>query len=219
MLNVNEIFCSIEGEGIRAGKLVTFVRFSGCNLRCSYCDTVYAQELGCGTGMRIDQIICRIKEISKSNLVTLTGGEPLWRDRRDLYELIGRLTNMGYQVNIETNGSIDVTNAIRIGDFVMYTVDYKCPSSGMSDQMYLPMYSKLESYDVVKFVVGSKEDLDEAVKVAQLANIKAHKYLSPVFGEIKASEIVDYMKEHHLDDWTIQLQMHKYIWDPEMRGV
>lgn len=207
---VNEIFDSIEGEGKRAGELATFIRLTGCNLRCSYCDTGYAFSEG--TQMTVPDIL---GHVHYSN-VTLTGGEPLCQNVSDL---IDRLKS--HVVNIETNGSIPL-QAFADYSNVFFTIDYKCGSSGMSDKMYLRNFSKLRKRDVLKFVVGSREDLEEAVDIYQKHHVRESGclvYVSPVFGQIEPSCIVAFMKEKGLQKWRLQLQLHKFIWNPYERGV
>lgn len=209
-LEVTEIFDSIEGEGKRVGTLTTFIRLTGCNLRCSYCDTAYA--FMCGRFMSIEDIVKRVHY----HQVTLTGGEPLVHDIRPLLDAL-----KGHEVNIETNGSINVDPFFVYPD-VFFTLDYKCGTSGMSDQMYSENFKKMRKRDVLKFVVGSREDLEQAFVVFKqyfgtLRNRKI--YVSPVFGKIEPKEIVAFMQEKNLWSWHIQLQMHKFIWDPNKRGV
>ena len=215
-MKVFEIFSSIEGEGIRAGQLCTFIRLSGCNLNCSYCDTKYAMTTEAGTHMSVQEIVDEVDAICSSTNVTLTGGEPLWRCSKELRSLLEELVARGYEVNVETNGSIDVTPYM--DPDVFFTVDYKSTSSGMTHKMLTDMFCKLREQDVVKFVVGSKQDLDEARAFCNANGIRARVYVSPVFGQIELADIVEYMKRHMLN-WTLQVQLHKIIWDPEMRGV
>lgn len=206
-LRVNEIFSSIDGEGKRAGELATFIRLTGCNLRCSYCDTRYA--FNAGLNMSITDIVNKVKYYN----VTLTGGEPLLYDVRPL------LNELQYNsVNIETNGSRDITPYLDYEN-VFFTIDYKCKSSGESERMLMSNFEKLRHRDVLKFVVGSIEDLEQAKGIYEKYNPMAAIYVSPVFGKITPAEIVDFMQEHELEDWKIQLQLHKYIWEPTKRGV
>lgn len=208
MLKVNEIFNSIDGEGKRAGELASFIRLTGCNLRCSYCDTLYAMDEG--HEMSIEDIIKKVKYHN----VTLTGGEPL---HQDVHELLEKLLN-NHDVNIETNGSIDITEYFNLPS-VWFTVDYKCYCSGMSKAMLPKTFKSLRPQDVLKFVVGSIKDLEQAREVCNKYLPICPVYISPVFGQIKPSQIVDYMQEHDMQDWKIQLQLHKFIWDPMKRGV
>ena len=215
--NVVEIFDSIDGEGKRTGELATFIRLAGCNLRCSYCDTKYALEFDTGTKMVLSDIIKKCKEYANKN-VTLTGGEPLcgiW-----VRDLINELALEGFEVNIETNGSIPLYNTPRLRN-VFYTMDYKCSSSGVEDKMDLKNLEVLTEEDVLKFVVGSELDLSNCKYILSNYNIKAQVYISPVFGEIEPSEIVNYIKSHKtlFKNARVQVQLHKIIWNPEERGV
>ena len=215
-MKVFEIFSSIEGEGIRAGQLCTFIRFSGCNMRCNYCDTTYAQSADVGTEMSVEEIVAKVREISNSKNVTITGGEPLWRDHGELVDLFRSLSAEDYEINVETNGSMYVEPYALRNTF--FTVDYKSKSCGMNHMMNREMFSQLRSFDVVKFVVGSAADMVDALNFCKEQRIRARVYVSPVFGQIELSEIVEFMKKNKLD-WTLQVQLHKIIWDPEMKGV
>ena len=130
-MKVNEIFSSIDGEGIRAGELATFIRLAGCNLRCNYCDTQYALETSSGKEMTIDEIL---EEVAKYNVknITLTGGEPLIH--KDVEKLINKLLENNYKVNIETNGAVDIEKYI---GKCLITMDYKTKSSQMEEKMML----------------------------------------------------------------------------------
>lgn len=223
-MKVVEIFTSIDGEGKRAGLPTTFVRLYGCNLHCSFCDTRYGCEEDNYTIMSADEIVERCDEAGVHS-ITLTGGEPLIHPGID--SLIGKLLCKGYWVNVETNGTVDVEmfrSSITAGreyglSRLFFTVDYKCPGSGMHDKMNVGMYRYLRSEDVVKFVVGSKDDLDFMVNILDQIQTNAQVFVSPVFGKIDPKDIVEYIVEHHLYDCRVQLQMHKLIWDPNKRGV
>lgn len=215
---VVEKFISINGEGSRAGQLAAFIRFHYCNLNCSYCDTKYAN----GNDAKYDLLTCEeilnyLKENKVIN-VTLTGGEPLLQN--DIKDLIEQLINYGYSVEIETNGSIDISPFIN-DRRPIFTLDYKLPSSNMENHMNLDNYQYLDKNDVIKFVIGNIEDLNKAKfiinKYNLLDNVKV--YFSPVFGKIDPKEIVDYMIKHHLNKVNLQLQLHKFIWDVNQRGV
>ena len=212
-MKVNEIFYSIEGEGKRAGVPCVFIRLYGCNLNCSYCDTRYSCENEEYSEMSIDEIIKELSEITCNN-ITITGGEPLIHD--EIETLIRRLCNCGYDVNIETNGTIMPFEDL---PHVFYTMDFKTQTSGMTDKMNLAAFKKLTENDVIKFVVGSKIDLYQAIGFYYGNSIKAIPYVSPVFGKIEPSEIAEFLKQHVLNDWKLQLQIHKYIWNPQERGV
>lgn len=213
-MKVIEIFNSIEGEGKRAGELSTFIRLAGCNLRCPYCDTKYSWDASEATEMSVEDIIEKVDEFNCGN-VTITGGEPLIHS--DIRKLLGDLAYAGYSVNVETNGSIDISNFR--GYSIFFTVDYKGPSSGQEAHMCLPMFKKLKAGDVLKFVVGTQEDLDRARLITELLRPDCLVYVSTVFGELQPAEVVEYMQQYKLNSWRLQLQMHKYIWDPDKRGV
>ena len=221
-MQVVEIFTSIEGEGIRAGYPCVFVRFAGCNLQCSYCDTAYAQSHDCESlAMTPQEIVDRVV-YSGFDKVTLTGGEPLLQEEID--ELVTLLMANKIAVNIETNGTIPVrtpdTPAFTdTSKLLMFTVDYKCPSSYMTGAMNPDSIKYLMKHDALKFVVGSREDMEDALRVLSIHKPKCNIFFSPVFGKIEPSEIVDFIKEHYLTNCRVQLQLHKFIWDPEMRGV
>jgi len=212
---VNEIFSSIEGEGIRTGFPVIFIRLYSCNLHCSYCDTRYSCENNEGLEMSIDEILENIKQYSIKK-VTLTGGEPLIH--KDVELLIDELINNEYEVNIETNGSIDIYPYITKNDTII-TMDYKSISSGMNHLMLGKNLKYLRSNDVLKFVVGTEEDLLDMLSVIQLDKPTCNIFVSPVFGKIEMRKIVDFIKEYNLNTCRIQIQLHKIIWPPTMRGV
>lgn len=216
-MKVIELFLSVNGEGLKSGELATFVRFAGCNLRCPYCDTKYSYENPKYIEMSIDEIISKIESFKAYN-VTLTGGEPLIQ--KDIDILIKKLSDKGYRVELETNGSVDISKYVGLKG-VAFTLDYKGPTSLMEDKMLLDNYKYLTKNDVVKFVCGSTKDLEKArdiilkYKLDEITN----PFLSPVFGEISLEGIVDFMKENNLNHVRLQLQIHKIIWDKDKRGV
>ena len=214
--HVSEIFDSIEGEGKRTGYMSVFVRLTGCNLRCSYCDTKYAQVQGRDDAevLTDDELLDRIRAFPWKR-VTLTGGEPLLHN---LKELLWRLCILGYEVNIETNGAVPLLKS-RYAN-VFYTMDWKCPSSGENGKMLKDNLALLTKYDVLKFVVGNETDLNEMKRIiSQYRNGSPLFYVSPVFGEIEPAEIVEYVKQNKLKDVCTQIQLHKIIWNPDARGV
>ena len=222
---VVEKFVSINGEGVFAGQLAVFIRFQGCNLSCSFCDTSWANvDDAPFTFMTERQIYNYIKETGVKN-VTLTGGEPLLvPDIRILLQLLA--TDQFLHIEIETNGSIALDSFIGISNspaFISptFTMDYKLPGSLMETKMLVSNFNILSKQDTVKFVVGSAEDLNRAKDIITTYDLttKCHVYISPVFGKIELQEIVDYLIENRLNDVTMQLQMHKVIWDPNERGV
>ena len=218
-MRVNEIFKSIDGEGLRTGELTTFIRLAGCNLRCSYCDTCYALKNSNGTEMSVDEIVKKAKKMDYRN-ITLTGGEPLIH--KDVDDLISKLCENGFYVNIETNGSVPIDKYI-LNKNILITMDYKVPSSGVEKSMNLSNLEKLRENDVLKFVIG-KDDFERVEQVIKNYSIKSYIYLSPVFGEIEPVELVDFMKNMHIkgidtSKMRVQVQLHKIIWNPNERGV
>ena len=212
---VNEIFSSIEGEGIRSGYPVTFIRLYGCNLHCSYCDTRYSCEGGDFKQMSVDEILDVVADLG-FHRVTVTGGEPLIH--KDVNELLMALIKAGYEVNIETNGAVYVAPYTHSAKMII-TLDYKSISSGENASMWLSNIPLLRKRDVLMFVVGSQEDLDDMRRIVIDYNPICSIYVSPIFGKIEPKEIVEYIKEHKLENCRVQLQMHKFIWPPQQRGV
>lgn len=215
-----EKFVSINGEGKSAGELACFIRFAGCNLNCSYCDTKWANEKKAPYEiMSEEEIYAYIKESGVCN-VTLTGGEPL------IQENIGRLIRLlsrdkNLRVEIETNGAVSIKDFTDTGENVTITMDYKLPESGMEKYMVLDNYRYLRPWDTVKFVVSDERDLDVAksiIKEYNLAN-RVSVYLSSSFSRIEPKDIVDYMIKNNMNNIKLQLQMHKYIWEPDRKGV
>lgn len=221
---VNEIFKSIEGEGIRTGEICTFIRFYGCNLNCSYCDTQYACVGDDYKDMTVVEIVENVNELGARN-ITLTGGEPLLQ--KDLPELINKLTQLHYKINIETNGSINVKdfksklNPHNLGN-VFFTIDYKMPCSKMSDKMDLDNFNSPSPLDVYKFVVSDINDLNimkDIIDTPEFNYYNIPAYVSPVFGKIEPKDIVEFILDRDLQNCKVQVQLHKIIWDPDMRGV
>ncbi len=217
---VVEKFVSINGEGTRAGQLAVFIRLQGCNLECSYCDTAWANtDTAPFTWMSGNEIYDYIQGTGVSN-VTLTGGEPLMADRViELLQLLGQDTSL--YVEIETNGSIDLKPFSSQVHRPSFTMDYKLPGSLMEGQMLVSNFDLLKPKDTVKFVASNMADLERAKEVIEIYNLteKCHVYMSTVFGEIGPSDVVDFMKDNNMNGITFQLQMHKFIWEPELRGV
>lgn len=238
---VVEMFTSINGEGTKAGQLAVFVRFQGCNLNCSFCDTKWANEIDAPYQlMNEEQIVQKILDAGVKN-VTLTGGEPLMQKNiQVLLERLGQETKQSEQeaivsrqaitptgqqsnlyIEIETNGSMSLASYKDKSWRPAMTMDYKLPGSGMEDKMCLDNFSYLEAKDTVKFVCGSRTDLEKAQEIIETYNLteKCHVYLSPVFGRIEPDEMVEFMKEKKLNGVNLQLQLHKFIWSPDERGV
>lgn len=221
---VVEQFISINGEGRRAGQLALFIRFAGCNLNCDYCDTKWANETDVVfTEYTVEELYQMIKDSLVKN-VTLTGGEPLIQPNME--KLLERLRmDETLRVEIETNGSVDVTPFLVqevSEDNVSFTLDYKTSVSGMEEKMHMQNYVNLRQQDTVKFVVGSVADLQKAKEVIERYHLLEKGcgiYLSPCFGAIEPATIVDFLVENRLNDVNVQLQLHKFIWDPDKRGV
>lgn len=216
-MKVIEKFVSINGEGLKSGELATFIRFADCNLRCPYCDTKYSYIDPCYTQETIEDIVSYVKEQNVNN-VTLTGGEPLIQEGIDV--LINKLSSEGFRVELETNGSVDISKYVGLKG-VSFTVDYKTLSSKMTKFMILDNYKYLTKNDVVKFVCGSIEDLEDSMKTIREYNLveKTNPFISPIWGDIEFSEIVDFLKDNNLNGVRLQLQIHKIIWDKDKRGV
>lgn len=217
---VVEKFVSINGEGQKAGQLAVFIRFKGCNLNCDYCDTKWANEPSAPFELISEnEIYDYIKSTGVKN-VTLTGGEPLLRDNIDI--LLKRLACDDFlNIEIETNGSVLIEPFASIDKRPSFTLDYKLAGSKMERFMKTENYKFLQKSDTVKFVVSSVSDLERAVEIIKEFDLdkKCGVYFSAVFGKIDPSEIVDFMIKNKLNDINMQLQMHKFIWDPNMRGV
>ncbi len=216
-MQVIEKFVSINGEGLRQGELAVFIRFANCNLRCSYCDTTYSFNNPIFDEESIDEIIEWVNEQKVKN-ITLTGGEPLIQ--KDIEILIEKLANLDYRIEIETNGSIDISKFRNLKN-TSFTLDYKLPVSLMEKHMNLDNYKLITKNDSVKFVCGTKEDLDKTLFIIKKYNLDkiTNCLISPVFNMIKLTDIVDFLIENNLNDVKMCLQIHKIIWDPNKRGV
>lgn len=218
MYKVNEIFVSIDGEGVRTGLPTVFIRLYGCNLKCSYCDTRYSCENSEYTEMSLMDILEQVLSYGVPR-VTLTGGEPLIHE--GVKDLINSLVVNGIEVNIETNGAVDLSDfwEFRYSSKVIITMDYKCASSGMEDKMNLWNLKLLQPKDVIKFVVSNYNELEKMEYILEESECKAQPYVSPVFGAIEPKELVEYILDNKLNNVKVQVQLHKIIWNPNMRGV
>jgi 7-carboxy-7-deazaguanine synthase len=214
LLKVNEIFYSIQGESSYAGRPCVFVRLTGCNLRCSYCDTRYAYEEG--EDLEIGEIINRITS-HRCRLVEITGGEPLMQ--KDTPLLIQRLLDLGLDVLLETNGSMDISV---IDNRCVKILDIKCPSSGEAKKNDLENLKRLQPKDEIKFAIGSREDYDYAKNIlssinSAKGNIKPPLF-SPVYEIMNPELLAQWILADHLDV-RMQIQLHKVIWGSETMGV
>ena len=215
---VNEIFLSIDGEGYRTGLPVVFIRLYGCNLNCSYCDTRYSCEQQEYKEMSLYDILAQVLSYGVPR-VTLTGGEPLIHP--GVKDLIVSLVANDIEVNIETNGAVDLDEFIefKYNSKVIFTMDYKCKSSGMEEKMILSNLVFLQPKDVIKFVVSNYNEMEEMEYILEASKCKAQAYVSPVFGAIEPKELVEYVLDNGLNDVKVQVQLHKIIWEPTKRGV
>ena len=217
---VVEKFVSINGEGRLCGQLAIFIRFAGCNLNCSYCDTTWANEKNVSYDSMSSMDIYEYIKSTKVKNITLTGGEPLLQNGiLELLEVLSKDTELS--VEIETNGSVLINKFCNIKNPPSFTMDYKLPSSNMEDKMDLANFEYLTKNDTVKFVCGSSDDLSKSKYIIDKYNLidKASVYISPVFGEINISDMVDFMKYNNMNNVNLQIQIHKIIWDKNKRGV
>ncbi len=212
MIKVNEIFYSIQGESTCAGLPCVFVRLTGCNLRCCYCDTQYAYTDG--TNLSLAEIQNKVSKFN-ANLIEITGGEPLLQSQ--VVYLSRNFIDQGKTVLVETNGTQNIAQlpapAIRI-------MDIKCPGSGESDKMDWKNIDRLRARDNVKFVLSNREDFDWAVEVVLRYNLldRATILFSPTFGLLNPEVLASWMLDLSLPI-RLNLQLHKYIWNPNQRGV
>lgn len=211
-LVINEIFHSIQGESSHVGRPCVFVRLAYCNLRCSYCDTAYAFTEG--QPMEIDKIMLKVKSYG-CRLVEVTGGEPLLQG--GVHDLLTLLCADGFEVLLETGGSLDIS---RVDPRVKKIVDFKCPSSGMLGKNLWSNAEHLRPNDEVKFVIGNREDFDWSVNVIAQHDLlnRCPILMSCVFGTLEPVTLAEWILESRLTI-RFQLQAHKYIWEPETRGV
>jgi 7-carboxy-7-deazaguanine synthase len=211
-LIINEIFHSIQGESSHMGRPCVFIRLTYCNLRCSYCDTEYAFYEG--NEMSIDEILGIVRGYN-CKLVEVTGGEPLWQE--NVHGLMRQLCDQGYEVLLETGGSLSIAS---VDPRVQRIVDFKCPSSKMVKKNLWENVQYLKNSDEVKFVIGDREDYEWAKEKIEEHGLtrRCPVLMSVVFGELEPLQLAEWMLEDKLNV-RFQLQMHKYIWKPEARGV
>lgn len=217
---VVEKFISVNGEGPLSGQLVVFIRFAGCNLDCSYCDTSWANSVGVEYNLMTSEDIYKYIKSTGIRNVTLTGGEPLLQE--GILELLEALSkDNSLHVEIETNGSAALNKFLNIENPPSFTMDYKLPCSNMEENMDLDNFKYLTHKDTVKFVSGSMLDLQKAKHIIDKYNLsnKTNVYISPVFGQIDPEDIVEFMKDNIMNGVNLQIQLHKIIWDPNKRGV
>jgi len=203
-MRVTEIFYSIQGESTHAGLPCVFVRLTGCNLRCAWCDTAYAFQGG--TEMGLEEILAEVAR-HPCRRVEVTGGEPL--AQKDVLPLLRRLCDLGYTVLLETSGSIDVSG---VDERVIKIMDVKCPGSGESAKNWWENFAHLSPRDEVKFVIRDRADFEWACVVVQERDLTAkHPVLfSPVDGELNPQALSEWILESGLDV-RLQIQLHKVL--------
>jgi len=211
MLRVTEIFHSIQGESSHAGRPCAFVRLTGCNLRCRWCDSEYT--FTGGQKMSIEGIVDQVKGYG-CNLVEVTGGEPLAQS--EALEMIKRLCDEGFEVLIETSGSIDIAPVDRRATIIL---DVKCPGSGEAEKNRWENLQHLKPQDEIKFVIADRADYDWARQVIDERDLNRWTVLlSPVWGEMDLKSLAEWMLADRLPA-RLQTQLHKHIWGAEARGV
>jgi len=211
LLKVNEIFYSIQGESSFSGIPFVFVRLTGCNLRCTYCDTEYAYEEG--REISVEQILKEVKKY-KCSYVEITGGEPLIQNETPF--LVDSLVNKGFSVLLETNGIKDISVISNKATIIM---DIKCPSSGESGKIDWDNLNRLEPKDEVKFVIAEKPDYDWAKSVINDKKLKdkVKMLMSPVKEKLDPVELAQWILKDKLKV-RLQLQLHKILWPLAIRG-
>jgi len=213
MIKVNEIYYSIQGESTAAGLPCVFVRLTYCNLRCTYCDTEYA--FYDGNDMSISQIVTEVEKFN-CKLVEITGGEPLVQ-MDECLQLMKQLCDKDFEVLIETGGSLSVKD---IDKRVKIIMDLKCPSSNMEKKNLYENINYLKPEDEIKFVIGNRADYEWTKNIIAEYNLsdKCEILFSVIFGKIEPVQLVNWILEDNLKV-RFQLQMHKFIWHPAMKGV
>jgi len=212
-LNLIEIFASVQGETSFTGLPTVFIRLAACNLRCQWCDTTYS--FGRGTPYLLEDIQQKTASFGCKN-VCITGGEPLLQE--NVYPLMKNLCDFGYTLSLETSGSLPI-NAV--DPRVHIILDIKCPDSLMSHKNYWENLELVSKKDEVKFVIMSRKDYDYAKEICesyQLFHKVKEVLFSPVFGSLDPKQLVEWILQDRLPI-RLNLQIHKFIWDPATKGV
>jgi len=211
-MRITEIFHSIQGESSYVGQPCVFVRLTGCPLRCTWCDTDYA--FYGGNDCPIDEVLAKVRSYG-CRLVEVTGGEPLVQP--ESFSFMAKLCDAGYTVLLETSGAVDIAP---VDPRVHVILDVKCPGSGMTDRMHWPNLSTLSAKDEAKFVLADRVDYDWAREILARYDLASRCMVlfSPVFGVLDMRQLAEWILADRLPV-RFQLQMHKYIWTPDMRGV
>lgn len=199
-----EHFLSLQGEGLRIGRLTYFVRAAGCNLCCSWCDTAFSRNYDIGQDYTVDEIIKLIGDVKD---VCFTGGEPL--EQKEAPELLQKLADAGKTVVLETNGSKDLS-IVPASENIIISMDIKCPSSGMQDRMYLPNLERLGMKDQLKFVIADSADLEYAERFLQEHPVRTNVIFSAV-GGLEIRTLAEEVVNKKLDVMVLP-QLHKIIW-------
>lgn len=211
MLRITEIFYSIQGESTHAGRRCVFVRLAGCNLRCVWCDSEYT--FTGGEKMALAEVVERVASYG-CNLVEVTGGEPL--AQRESFELIRALCDRGFEVLIETSGSIDIGDVDARAIVIM---DLKCPGSGEEAKNLWSNIDKLRPRDEIKFVLADRRDYEWAREVVRERDLARWEILfSPVWGAIDLMDLAAWMLADAVPA-RLQIQLHKLVWGPDVKGV
>ena len=214
MLRVTEIFRSIQGESTNAGRPCTFVRLTGCPMRCTWCDSEYT--FTGGEHVSIDEVLKQVRDFG-CQLVEVTGGEPL--AQREAFDLIKRLCDENYEVLIETGGYVSTEEVDQRAKIIL---DVKCPASGEAERNHWPNLTRLRpELDEVKFVIADRVDWDFARRVVDDYELESRTrsiLISPAWKQIDLQELANWILESGMNA-RMQLQMHKYIWGPDARGV
>jgi 7-carboxy-7-deazaguanine synthase len=211
-MRITEIFHSIQGESSYIGQPCVFVRLTGCPLRCTWCDTDYA--FYGGRECPIDEILAQVHTYG-CRLVEVTGGEPLAQP--ESFPFLTRLCDDGYTVLLETSGAVDIAP---VDPRTHVILDVKCPGSGMTDRMHWPNLSRLAAKDEAKFVLADRVDYDWAREILARYDLasRCSVLFSPVFASLDVRELAEWILADRLRV-RFQMQLHKYIWAPDMRGV
>ncbi len=210
-MRITEIFFSIQGESSHAGRPCVFVRLTGCNLRCTWCDSEYT--FTGGERMSLDEVLARVKSYG-CKLVEITGGEPL--AQQEAFELIRRLADDGFEVLIETSGSIDIAPVDPRAKLIL---DVKCPGSGEVEKNRWENLEKLRPHDEVKFVIADRDDYEFAKRVIADKQLDRWTVLfSPVWGTMNMKALAEWMLADRVPA-RFQTQLHKHIWGADVHGV
>lgn len=214
MVRVTEIFRSIQGESTHAGKPCTFVRLTGCPMRCTWCDSEYT--FTGGDRVSIDGVLTQVRDFG-CRLVEVTGGEPLAQP--EAFELITRLCDEGYEVLIETGGYVSISGLDRRARVIL---DIKCPASGEAERNHWPNLELLRpDFDEAKFVIADRSDWNFAIEIVKKYDLQKRTkavLISPAWGQIDLASLANWIAESGMN-LRMQLQLHKYIWGPDVHGV